>query len=187
MAPAECPMQSGDCSGPAPPNSVLSITPNECVEAAPPKQRPVDHTNMSVEAAPPKQCPVDHTKMSAEATPPQKAHHIPPGTVIPSECPMHQNNQEQQTSQAFPSECPMSGNPDAEWPVHQAGMHLGKEYAGKYVDINPLNMESYPNQKPALTSPSSYPLRDRCQLSRKQVQIPSTGCTLPHRCSGMPC
>lgn len=157
MAPAECPMHQETAQAPAPP-----------------KQCPVDHTNMSVEAAPPKQCPVDHTKMSAEATPPQKAHHIPPGTVIPSECPMHQNNQEQQTSQAFPSECPMSGNPDAEWPVHQAGMHLGKEYAGKYVDINPLNMESYPNQKPAPDQPFELP------TERQVSTIPKAGSDSEH-------
>lgn len=51
----------------------------------------------------------------------------------------------------------MSANPDGEWPVHQAGMHLGKEHAGKYVDINPLNLESYPNQKPAPDQPFELP------------------------------
>lgn len=42
-------------------------------------------------------------------------------------------------------------------PAHQAGLHYGKEHAGKYVDINPLNMEAYPNQKPAPDQPFELP------------------------------
>ena len=38
-------------------------------------------------------------------------------------------------------------------PAHQAGMHFGKDHAGRFVDINPLNMEAYPNQKPAPDQP----------------------------------
>lgn len=42
-------------------------------------------------------------------------------------------------------------------PAHQAGLHYGKDHAGKYVDINPLNMEAYPNQKPAPDQPFNLP------------------------------
>lgn len=46
-----------------------------------------------------------------------------------------------------------------EGPAHQAGLHYGENYSGKYVDINPLNQEAYPNQKPSPDQPFSLPTK----------------------------
>lgn len=51
----------------------------------------------------------------------------------------------------------MSAGEDEQWPAHQAGVHYGKDKAGKHVDINPLNLEAYPNQKPSPEQPFSLP------------------------------
>lgn len=119
---------------------------------APPAECPMHQQAME----PPQQCPVQHDAVPEASEAPVRPHVIPPGSVIPSECPMHQSNQqEQQPQMEFPSECPMSGggSSTSSGPAHQAGLHFGKEHAGKYVDINPLNMEAYPNQKPAPDQP----------------------------------
>ncbi|XP_045602022.1 holocytochrome c-type synthase [Procambarus clarkii] len=108
-----------------------------------------------------------HDRGSMEPSAAQ-AHYIPPGTLIPSECPMHQANKEQ-SPQAFPSECPMSAGEGKDWPKHQEGVHFGKEYAGKYVGINPLNMEGYPNQKPSPDQPFELP------TERQVSTIPKAG------------
>lgn len=127
--PAECPMHE----------KTLMDPPTEC----PMHNKTVGTTQ---------ECPTQHHKSLASA-PPDRAHFIPPGTVIPSECPMHEANQDQQPQAAFPSECPMNDGSEVKGPAHQTGLHFGKDYAGKFVDINPLNMESFPNQKPAPDQP----------------------------------
>lgn len=65
-------------------------------------------------------------------------------------------------SQSFPSECPMSGGA-GKGPAHQAGLHYGTDHAGKFVDINPLNQEAFPNQKPSPDQP--FPLATERQVS----------------------
>ncbi|KAG7155313.1 Cytochrome c-type heme lyase-like, partial [Homarus americanus] len=56
----------------------------------------------------------------------------------------------------FPSECPMSAG-EEKGPAHQAGLHCSKDLAGKLVEINPLNMEAFPNQQPAPDQPFKLP------------------------------
>ncbi|KAL7639554.1 UNVERIFIED_CONTAM: hypothetical protein RMT77_010055 [Armadillidium vulgare] len=73
-----------------------------------------------------------------------------------SECPMHQSNKSQATE--IPSECPMH-----QVPPHQAGVSYGSDYAGKFVDINPLNQEGPPNQQPSPDQP--FPLPTERQIS----------------------
>ena len=53
------------------------------------------------------------------------------------------------------SECPMHASDLG--PQHQHGVNFGKDHAGKYVDINPLNLEAFPNQKPAPDQPFDLP------------------------------
>lgn len=130
------------------------------------------------QSAPPAECPM-HNKVSevpegscdavtSNISPASHAQYAPPGAVIPSECPMHQSNKEQ-PSEAFPSECPMSMSENAKWPAHQEGVHYGKEYAGKFVGINPLNLEGYPNQKPSPDQPFELP------TDRQVSSIPKAG------------
>ena len=55
--------------------------------------------------------------------------------------------------QSFPSECPMSGSNSG--PAHQHGVSFGRDFSGKFVDINPLNNEGPPNQRPSEGQPFS--------------------------------
>lgn len=113
----------------------------------------------------PNECPVSHDKGSNQASP---THHDRPGQIIPSECPMHQGNQEQ-SSQVYPSECPMSGGSEEAGPAHQHGLHYGGDHAGKFVDIDPLNQEGAPNQKPSPDQPFDLP------TERQVSSIPKAG------------
>ena len=56
----------------------------------------------------------------------------------------------------------MSGGKE-QGPAHQAGLNYGEEYAGKFVDINPLNQEAYPNQKPSPDQPFNLPTERQVQ------------------------
>lgn len=123
-------------------------------------------------------CPVDHAALAAQKELQEtksssddnnwmpggnsKAayHHGNSGSasVIPSECPMHQDNVKgrgQDTSRGLSvTECPMSADAG---PAHQQGVSFGKDYTGKFVDIDPLNNEGPPNQKPAPDQPFILP------------------------------
>ena len=61
------------------------------------------------------------------------------------------------------SECPMHKGDDS-GPAHQKGVSFGKAYSGKYVDINPLNMEGFPNQHPAPDQPFDLPTERQVRL-----------------------
>lgn len=98
-----------------------------------------------------KKCPVDHTKFSKE-----QINAIHQHRPIPSECPMHESNAGSSNPQMNISECPMSAD-NSEGPLHQAGVSFGKDYSGKFVDINPLNNEGPPNQQPAPDQPFALP------------------------------
>ncbi|KAG0725883.1 Cytochrome c-type heme lyase [Chionoecetes opilio] len=110
------------------------------------------HPSLDASALPPAECPMHKAPVSSPSECPMhnKQAELP---TPPAECPMHREEQ-----QSFPSECPMSGGAGAEkGPAHQAGLHYGEGYAGKYVDINPLNQEGPPNQKPSPDQPFTLP------------------------------
>ena len=60
------------------------------------------------------------------------------------------------------SECPMSA--DTTGPAHQLGLSFGKDYSGKFVDIDPLNNEGPPNQQPAPDQPFLLPTERQASL-----------------------
>lgn len=112
--------------------------------------------------------PVQQDIVSNIDSPATQVHNSTVGAAIPSECPMHHSKQEE-SLQAYPSECPMNAGEDSKWPAHQAGVHYGKDLAGKFVDINPLNMEAYPNQNPSPDQPFELP------TERQVSSIPKAG------------
>ncbi|CAL4148812.1 unnamed protein product, partial [Meganyctiphanes norvegica] len=160
--PAECPMHKKTEQIPPmqqetpPPNHAHLITPGTVI----PTECPM-HANNQAPVAP---------VIPAAVPPPDHAHHIAPGSVIPSECPMHEKSQKQETmkkSIVIPTECPMHA--DNQGPAHQAGVSYGQEFSGAFVEINPDNMEAYPNQKQAPGQP--FPLPTERQVST----IPKAG------------
>ncbi|XP_050703017.1 holocytochrome c-type synthase-like [Eriocheir sinensis] len=102
-------------------------------------QPPAECPMHRVPAAPPSECPMHNKDVAASS-------------ASPSECPMDKSYQQQ----SLPSECPMSGGA-GKGPAHQAGLHYGTDHAGKFVDINPLNQEAFPNQKPSPDQPFALP------------------------------
>ncbi|XP_045132392.1 holocytochrome c-type synthase-like isoform X2 [Portunus trituberculatus] len=112
---------------------------------------PPSHATINTSAQPPAECPMHRPQVAPPSECPMHKQNVE-AIAPPSECPMHR----EENQQSFPSECPMSGG-KGKGPAHQAGLHYGKEHAGKYVDVNPLNMEAYPNQKPAPDQPFQLP------------------------------
>ncbi|XP_018007906.1 holocytochrome c-type synthase [Hyalella azteca] len=79
----------------------------------------------------------------------------------------YQKNKEQQANQnKNASDCSASSN---EGPLHQLGLSFGKDYTGKFVDIDPLNNEGAPNQQPAPDQPFSLPTHRQVSSIPKAV------------------
>uniref|UniRef100_A0A2P2I022 Holocytochrome c-type synthase n=1 Tax=Hirondellea gigas TaxID=1518452 RepID=A0A2P2I022_9CRUS len=118
---------------------------------------PVDHKALAAQRSQQeRKCPVDHKDTTSGGSA-EGVHHQAMGSgVIPSECPMHEDYQ-QPMSPAAAAESECMSTEAKEGPAHQHGLSFGRDFTGKFVDVDPLNNEGPPNQQPAPDQPFTLP------------------------------